>query len=286
LSAELTLTRTPHPLPTVLDRAPSSLSAVVAALSKLLSAWPARLDGLLKAMSPRSRLALVFAVGMTAGVLLAGSMDSLQIYQTVDDIPGRYFRQQKEIPCMVVTVSDGDTIRVMHTPPLSAPRRALENRARARAGGKAPKLSLSTMQIRLAAVDTPEVAKFGKPAQPYADEAKEYVQQRLLHKRIHVKLLSRDQYGRAVASIKYTPALSLIRHDLGEDLLKDGLAVVYRQGGAQYDSPDGVDKWNRIEARAKASGRGMWAGKKRLELPSEYKARLKKQAAPAAAAAC
>lgn len=229
-------------------------------------------------MQPRARIIVVFAFGIVAGVLIGASADSFEIYPTVDDIPGRYFRQQREIPCMVVSVTDGDTVRVMHTPIFSAPRRALDQRIRMSAGKKAAKLSETTMQVRLAAVDTPEVAKFGKTAQPFAEEAKAYVKKRVLGHRVYVKLLSRDQYGRAVASIKYKQGFLPISRDLAEDLLSDGLAVVYRQGGAQYDSSEGVEKWNRIEASAKARGRGMWAsgsGGKVLELPSDYKRRMR-----------
>ncbi|KAJ1627521.1 hypothetical protein T492DRAFT_1024237 [Pavlovales sp. CCMP2436] len=169
----------------------------------------------------------------------------------------------------------------MHTPLLSAPRRLFAHQLRGFSQKKAPRLSDSTLPIRLAAVDTPEVAKFGKPAQPFADEAKAYVSKRLLGKSIRVKLLSRDQYGRAVASIKYRQGLVPVRRDLGEDLLADGLAVVYRQRGAQYDSPQGVEKWNKLEAHAKSRGKGLWGGRsERMELPSEYKARMRTAARP------
>lgn len=229
-------------------------------------------------LQPATRTAVVFALGVAAGALIAASADSFEIFQTVDDVPGAYFRRQRAIPCVVVTVADGDTMRVLHTPPLSAPRRALSQRLRLSAGLKPLKLSETTMQVRLAAVDAPEVAKFGQAAQPFADEAKRYAKTRLLGRRVYVKLLSRDQYGRAVGSVKYRQGLSPVPRDLSEDLLADGLAVVYRQGGAQYDSAEGVDKWNRIEARAKARRRGLWAGAAdgaAHELPSEYKRRMR-----------
>lgn len=209
-------------------------------------------------------------------------VESLEIFQTVDDIPGGYFRAHRSVHGRVVSVTDGDTMRVLHTPPLSGVRRAItssltqpaEGSGRKRA--RAPKLSETTLQVRLAAVDTPEVGKFGKPSQAFAEEAREFAQQRVMGRTVDVRLLSRDQYGRAVASVRYPvlPPLPFPKLDLSEALVDAGLGVVYRQGGAQYDSPEGVAKWDRLEARAKARQRGLWAGKK-VELPSAYKARMR-----------
>ena len=42
---------------------------------------------------------------------------------------------------------------------------------------------------------------------------------------------------------------------LGQELLKRGLARVYRQG-AQYDGS--IERWNRLEAKAERSRVGMW----------------------------
>jgi endonuclease YncB( thermonuclease family) len=261
------------------------VGAIGSALQNALIPAASSVSRLFQDLPPRSRLALIFAGGLAAGVLLGASAESLEIYSTADDVPGIYFKQARSLTCRVVAVSDGDTLRVEHTPPLSTPRRALRAKLRARAGLKAPKLSDTSIAVRLAAIDTPEVGKFGKPAQPYAEEAKAFVKERALGRTVRVKLLSRDQYGRAVATVRYPTAgvLPGPRDDLSEALLRNGLAVVYRQGGAQYDSSDGVRKWDRIEAQARGAGRGLWstslnAGGARLELPSEYKARMRKAA--------
>ena len=58
-----------------------------------------------------------------------------------------------------VSVSDGDTVRLRHTPSLFS------------SGRFAGKLSENTISCRIAAVDTPETAKFGKPGQPLGEGA-------------------------------------------------------------------------------------------------------------------
>ena len=62
--------------------------------------------------------------------------------------------------------------------------------------------------MRIAAVDCPEVAKFGSKGQPYGDTAKEFSREQLQGKRVHVKLLQRDQYQRAVATVSYRQVAS------------------------------------------------------------------------------
>ena len=65
---------------------------------------------------------------------------------------------------------------------------------------------------------------------------------------------------------------------LAEELLADGLAYVYRGAGAEYDGP--IERWDRIEAMAKARGRGVWAaGAAAAETPAEYKRKLREKGA-------
>jgi micrococcal nuclease len=134
-------------------------------------------------------------------------------------------------------------------------------------------LSENTISIRIAAVDTPEIGKFGKVDQAYSQEAKDFASSSLLGKKVGIKLLAKDRYGRALGLVKYKdnkilPGFMSSRKDISEELLEKGLAAVYRQGGAQYDGP--VARWNDIESRAQKRKKGMWKGAK-VELPSEYK---------------
>lgn len=235
---------------------------VVAQRLRELRAWYAGL--------PTSfRLRANFVAGVIVGLALAMFFGSLEIFSTVDDVPGVAFRDHWSIPARVVSVSDGDTLRALHMPPLARVRRSLRPQA-----GR-PKLSETTLMIRLAAVDTPEIGKFGKSSQAFAEEARDFARGKVLGRLVQVRLLSRDQYGRAVASIRFWTPWFPFRRDLGTELVKEGLAVVYRQAGAQYDSPDGVATWDRLEEVARARGKGMWAAGRAVELPSAYKAKMR-----------
>ena len=92
---------------------------------------------------------------------------------------------------------------------------------------------------------------------------------------MRVKLLSRDQYQRAVCTVTYRKGLR--RKNLSEELLSRGYATVYRQGGAQYDSDRGVTRWDKLEAKAKSQGKGIWAAGSAAVDPAAYKRAQKKQ---------
>ncbi|KAJ2908716.1 putative endonuclease lcl3, partial [Coemansia aciculifera] len=84
-------------------------------------------------------------------------------YHTSADISSGAVKSQRVFHGYVIDVSDGDTLRVYHTPFWSW------------FSGKPEKkrgLSKYTISVRLSAVDAPEVAHFGKPAQPLSADAK------------------------------------------------------------------------------------------------------------------
>ena len=133
-----------------------------------------------------------------------------------------------------------------------------------------------TLAVRIYAVDAPETAKFGNPGQPYGEEATKFVEERLLKKKVSVKLLSKDRYGRALAAVTYHEDGILFmkgkKADISEELVKKGLAVIYRQGGAQYDG--NIARWNKLEEMARRQKVGIWSqDAAATELPSEYKKR-------------
>lgn len=95
-------------------------------------------------------------------------------------------------------IADPDNFRLYHTPlgrlllwstplrPIPTLRAQLKNQ---------------TLSIRLAGIDAPELAHFGKPAQPHADEALRYLQHLIAERgrgRVRVWPLRRDQYERVV----------------------------------------------------------------------------------------
>lgn len=98
-----------------------------------------------------------FGLGMVSGWKLLRTKINMVRFRTVDDIPSAYFAAAgtksngKGIRGVVASVTDGDTFRLYHKPPLNSP---LDK--------SAGKLSETSLQIRIAAIDTPETKKFGE----------------------------------------------------------------------------------------------------------------------------
>ena len=66
--------------------------------------------------------------------------------------------------------------------------------------------------------------------------------------------------------------------DISEQLLLNGLGVVYRQGGAQYDG--GISRWEELENVAVKNKKGIWVnGRAAADLPSDYKKATKVKSA-------
>jgi micrococcal nuclease len=92
--------------------------------------------------------------------------------------------QHTVLTAEVVRVTDGDTIRVRHTPLVD-----LWGTGQTGTGKNGrQKLTEETMLIRLAGVDAPETKKPGSPGQPFSEEAKEFVKERLLNRKGNARL--------------------------------------------------------------------------------------------------
>lgn len=248
---------------------------MVAALGKVKAAVEGCTKVVKKASEamPLATPTAAFAVGTVVGVLAAPSvLGMFAHYNTVDDVPNDLFKANAKISAKVVKVSDGDTFRVRHTGGVlpTMPRHL------SKAEGGSKKLSESTLQIRIAAVDCPETAKFGSSGQAFGDEATRFVEDTIGGKKVTIKLLARDQYQRAVSTVTYRGGpLGMVKKDLSEELLKLGLAQVYRQGGAQYDGS--IDRWDKLESKAQQQKVGIWKGGKKAVDPAAYKKALKAQ---------
>ncbi|KAJ9472982.1 putative endonuclease LCL3 [Diplonema papillatum] len=165
----------------------------------------------------------------------------------------------------VVSVSDGDTLRVLHVPSRLFHSSTLD---------EGEKKSDSTLQIRVCTIDTPETKKFGKDGQPFGEEAKQYLSVLILDKMVRIRVLQKDQYGRGVAEVIVPgPFLGFPTKYADEEMLKAGLAEVYQGSGAVYGNK-GKDAYLALAASAEASKKGMWSLANR-ETAAEYKARMK-----------
>lgn len=139
------------------------------------------------------------------------------------------------------------------------------------------------IHIRLAGVDAPELPHFGRPAQPFAQEAHAWLTEYLLDRRVRAHLYRPDQYGRVVATV-YARRWLLWPQDVGLQMLKRGLATVYEaKTGAEFGGEKLERRYRAAEAKAKRKGKGLWKalkekerGKKgaEWESPREYKTRM------------
>ncbi len=188
-------------------------------------------------------------------------------YNTANDIPLSYYKENKIIRGRVIKIIDGDTIRLRHTPlyPLKKGRDCTTTR----------RISDCTISVRLYAVDAPETAKRGNPGQPFAQEATDYTTNEVLDKVVRVKLLRKDQYARVVGQVTTrNRLLPFLTKDLSVSLAEKGLASLYTGGGAEYDGNRQMLE-KKIE-KARQRRQGIWSGKHGDFVdPAEYKRNVK-----------
>ena len=137
------------------------------------------------------------------------------------------------------------------------------------------------LHIRIAGVDAPELAHWGREAQPFSKEAHDWLINLIHNRRVRVYIYRRDQYDRVVAQVYVRRWL--FRKDVGLQMLRAGLATVYEaKTGAEFGTVE--DKYRAAEQKARDSKVGMWAKpalRQRLgsaptqapESPREYKNR-------------
>ncbi|TFY56913.1 hypothetical protein EVG20_g8747 [Dentipellis fragilis] len=172
----------------------------------------------------------------------------------------------------VTSVGDADNFRLYHTPGIGW-RWPFKFR---RVPTASRDLRSQTIHIRIAGVDAPEGAHFGRPAQPFADEALEWLRSQVGGKQIYCRLLRRDQYNRVVAipllPPRFLPSALVSGQPLALAMLRAGWVQVYEQAGAEY-GPWGKEEFLRLQSEAQAARRGIWVKGTNFESPAEYKRR-------------
>ncbi|THH28088.1 hypothetical protein EUX98_g6110 [Antrodiella citrinella] len=172
----------------------------------------------------------------------------------------------------VTNVGDNDNFRVYHTPAFGW-RWPLKFR---RIPTRRDKLQHQTIHIRIAGVDAPEGAHFGRPGQPYAPEALTWLKSQVEGKTVYCQLFRKDQYGRIVGSAyvprALVPAWMSKGKNVSVEMLRAGWAVTYEQAGAEYGGL-GKEAFLAIQAEAQKAKRGMWKNGVGAETPAEYKKR-------------
>ena len=120
------------------------------------------------------------------------------------------------------------------------------------------------------------LAKRGRPAMPFANEATYFLQSLVQGKIVAVKLLRKDQYRRVIGVVCPIHFCFFSWTDVSFALAKQGYATLYTQGGAQYDGKKTLFE-NEIHS-AKNKKRGVWKnGSHEFVLPSEFKQSLKRK---------
>jgi len=186
-------------------------------------------------------------------------------FDTVADIPKQYFSEKRTIHGRVERVIDGDTLRIRHCSTRFACPKADPNVKR---------IYDSTLSIRIYGVDCPELQKrkTDLPSQPFAEEAKDFASDLVLDKKVRVKLLRKDQYGRAVGKVESKGWFG--RKDLSVQLIERGLASLYTGGGAEYDG--NRELLEKKQKQAERKRKGIWkAGSDNRVTPAEYKRQQK-----------
>jgi len=188
----------------------------------------------------------------------------LRPIQKVTDIPVEHF-SKKTLKGRVTSVGDGDNFHFYHTPGgifggwnwLRFPPKTNQRGIRSK-----------TLHVRLCGVDAPERSHFGKPAQPYSDEALYWLRDFILGRKISVKPLAVDQYGRVVG--KATIWTLFGRKNVSLEMIKNGIGVVYEgKSSAEFDGDEMI--FREHERRAKRAKKGLWAAGKKLQTPGEFK---------------
>ncbi|KAK0632557.1 hypothetical protein B0T14DRAFT_417563 [Immersiella caudata] len=231
--------------------------------------------------TPRGYLAPGLAVGFAFGFWVFWRSYLRRLNGAGYITPG-YFRK-RSLFGKVTSVGDGDGFHLFHTPGGRLAgwgwlRRVPKDRK---------ELKGRTISIRLAGVDAPEGAHFGRPAQPFSAEALVFLQNYILGKRVRAYIYKRDQYERIVATVFVRKPPFFLRKDVGKELLNRGLATIYEsKTGAEFGGPAMEQSYKTAEAIAKRKRKGMWGvekagffgfGKKEaLETPRAYKERIKK----------
>jgi endonuclease YncB( thermonuclease family) len=138
--------------------------------------------------------------------------------------------------------------------------------------------------VRLAGVDAPELAHFGRPAQPFAKKSHAWLTSYLLNRRVRAYVYRRDQYQRVVATVYVRRFLDFpipfCRRDVSAEMLKRGLATIYEaKTGVEFGGSKREQRYRDAESRAKASGKGLWwdyqrTGGEGWESPRQYKNRM------------
>lgn len=119
--------------------------------------------------------------------------------------------------------------------------------------------------VRLLGIDAPETSKAkDQPGQPFSARSRRHLAERVLNRCVELTAYGDDRYGRRLAIIH------LERVNINLEMVLLGLAEVYRGR-----TPDEFNRrpYEKAEAEARRSGRGMWIQGASYRSPIDWKHR-------------
>ncbi|CAG86820.2 DEHA2D04950p [Debaryomyces hansenii CBS767] len=209
---------------------------------------------------------LLLSAGVTTSLFLSYKFYKRYVRRIRNylDLTPEILDRQTPLYGRVTRVGDGDNFRFYHTP-----------------GGilfgwgwlrhvptKRQELKDETLMVRLCGVDAPERAHWGKPAQPYSEEALAWLKNYIFGRNVVVTPYSIDQYKRLVGRAQVWKWTG--KKDISAEMLRNGLGVVY-EGKIGAEFGDNESWYRKLEARAKWLRRGLWSLGSSMTTPGEFK---------------
>ena len=118
--------------------------------------------------------------------------------------------------------------------------------------------------IRLIGIDTPELGRKGKPSQPFAKQAKQYLLQRIKSSRFKVTLeqdsLAKDRYGRTLAHL-FLPS----GENLSTSMLSSGFATLL----LFPPNTRHAQEYSLAQSLAREAGKKRWLGLEKTRKPAK-----------------
>nr|POF19940.1 putative endonuclease lcl3 [Quercus suber] len=186
---------------------------------------------------------------------------------------------------LVTRVGDGDNFHLFHAPGGRLLGWGwLPGRKISALTGK--QLQGNTVHVRIAGVDAPEMAHFGRPAQPYGQEALDWLKRYVEGRWVRAIPHSRDRFDRVVCTVKRR-RFFFFKTDVGLAMIRNGVATVYEaKTGSEFGGME--EKYRAAELKAKRRQVGMWGQKgligkifgnsETIETPRQFKTRQRQEA--------
>ena len=209
---------------------------------------------------------LLLSAGITTTAFLSYKFHQRYVtrLRTYLDITPKILDNQQKLYGYVTRVGDGDNFRFFHTPGgvfmgWGWLRKIPTNRNQ---------LKDETLMIRLCGVDAPERSHWGKPAQPFSEEALIWLSSYVGKRYVTVTPFSIDQYKRLVARAQVWKWTG--KKDVSAEMIRQGLGIVYEgKLGAEFGDNEAL--YRNLEAKAKRQKKGVWSLGKKMTTPGEFK---------------